>query len=92
MATSHLFHWIECLSDTSSACVSGQNLSDGQWHSIAVQVKGQKLSLSVDNQKPVTMETRGLSNSVQRTTVYFGGVALQMLIHLCDSSLAVAVQ
>lgn len=85
-------HWNECLSDTSSACVSGQNLSDGQWHSVVVQVKSQKLSLNVDNQKPVTLETRGLSNSVQKTTIYFGGMALQMIIHLFDLLLAVAMQ
>ncbi|KAA0707578.1 Contactin-associated protein-like 5 [Triplophysa tibetana] len=57
----------------SAQVFSGQNLSDGQWHSIAVQVKGQKLTLNVDNQKPVTLETRGLSNTVQKTTIYFGG-------------------
>uniref|UniRef100_A0A8C2CCW8 Contactin associated protein-like 5 like n=1 Tax=Cyprinus carpio TaxID=7962 RepID=A0A8C2CCW8_CYPCA len=38
---------------------SAQNLSDGQWHSITVEVKGQKVSLTVNNQKPVTMEFSG---------------------------------
>uniref|UniRef100_A0A673K6Y0 Contactin-associated protein-like 5 n=1 Tax=Sinocyclocheilus rhinocerous TaxID=307959 RepID=A0A673K6Y0_9TELE len=43
----------------STVCFSGQNLSNGQWHSIAIEVKGQKVSLTVNNQKPVTVEISG---------------------------------
>lgn len=55
-------------------------MSDGQWHSIAVEVKGQKVSLTVNNQKPVSMEIIGLSQNVQKTTIYVGGIALEMEI------------
>lgn len=55
-------------------------MSDGQWHSIVVGVKGQKVSLTVNNQKPVAMEIIGLSQNVQKTTIYIGGTALEMEI------------
>jgi len=55
-------------------------LSDGQWHSIAVELKGQKVSLTVNNQKPVFMEIIGLSQNVQKTTIYVGGIILEMEI------------
>ncbi|XP_056591110.1 contactin-associated protein-like 5 isoform X1 [Triplophysa dalaica] len=69
----------------SAQVFSGQNLSDGQWHSVVVQVKSQKLSLNVDNQKPVTLETRGLSNSVQKTTIYFGGCPVSQSGFICEN-------
>ncbi|XP_065097094.1 contactin-associated protein-like 5 [Paramisgurnus dabryanus] len=69
----------------SAQVFSGQNLSDGQWHSIAVEVKGQKLTLTVDNQNPVTMEIRGLSNSVQKSTIYFGGCPVSQPSFVCEN-------
>ncbi len=58
--------------------VSGQNLSDGQWHSVAIEVKGQKVSLTVNNQKPVSMEISGLIQNMQRTAIFIGGIASEI--------------
>ncbi|XP_062868407.1 contactin-associated protein-like 5 [Trichomycterus rosablanca] len=52
---------------------AGQSLCDGQWHSIAVEVKGQQVFLMVDNQKPVTTEVIRFTTSLQGTTVFLGG-------------------
>ncbi|KAK2868852.1 hypothetical protein Q7C36_000723 [Tachysurus vachellii] len=52
---------------------TGPGLCDGQWHSVAVEVKGQQVYLTVDIQKPVIMKIIQLTNSLQRTTVIFGG-------------------
>ncbi|GAA6072853.1 contactin-associated protein-like 5 [Tachysurus ichikawai] len=52
---------------------TGPGLCDGQWHSVAVEVKGQQVYLTVDIQKPLIMEIIQLTNSLQRTTVIFGG-------------------
>ncbi|XP_051532109.1 contactin-associated protein-like 5 isoform X1 [Myxocyprinus asiaticus] len=65
--------------------LNGQSLSDGQWHSIDVVVKSQKVSLRVDNRRPVTMEISGLSNSVQKTTIYFGGCPLSQSSFVCEN-------
>lgn len=54
-------------------CAPGPSLCDGQWHSVVVEVKGQQVYLTVDNQKSVVMEITHLTNSLQRTTVIFGG-------------------
>ncbi|KAK3533182.1 hypothetical protein QTP70_013011 [Hemibagrus guttatus] len=53
---------------------TGSSLCDGQWHSLAVEVKGQQIYLTVDIQKPVIMEITQLTNSLQRTSVIFGDV------------------
>ncbi|XP_066503685.1 contactin-associated protein-like 5 [Hoplias malabaricus] len=57
----------------STVVSAGQNLSDGQWHSLAAEVKGQQVYLTVDSQKPVVMEIIRLTDILQRTTVFLGG-------------------
>ncbi|KTF81564.1 hypothetical protein cypCar_00012130 [Cyprinus carpio] len=69
----------------SAQVLSGQNLNDGQWHSIAVEVKGQKVSLTVNNQKPVTMETSGLIQNMQRTSIFIGGCPLFQCDFNCEN-------
>uniref|UniRef100_A0A8C1DB41 Contactin associated protein family member 5 like n=2 Tax=Cyprinus carpio TaxID=7962 RepID=A0A8C1DB41_CYPCA len=69
----------------SAQVFSGQNLSDGQWHSITVEVKGQKVSLTVNNQKPVTMEFSGLIQNMQRTAIFIGGCPLFQSDFNCEN-------
>ncbi|XP_051528143.1 contactin-associated protein-like 5 isoform X1 [Myxocyprinus asiaticus] len=69
----------------SAQLLRGQSLSAGLWHSVVVTVKSQKVSLTVDNQKPVLMEISGLSNSVQKTTIYFGGCPLSQSSFVCEN-------
>ncbi|XP_030626504.1 contactin-associated protein-like 5 [Chanos chanos] len=51
---------------------TGNSLNDGQWHSVAVEVKGSQMSLAVDNQRPVVMENIQ-SISVQKADIFLGG-------------------
>ncbi|XP_043107209.1 contactin-associated protein-like 5 isoform X2 [Puntigrus tetrazona] len=69
----------------SAQVFSGQNLSDGQWHSVAVDVKGQKASLTVNNQKPVIMEISGLIKNMQRTAIFIGGCPLFQSDFNCEN-------
>ncbi|XP_046714224.1 contactin-associated protein-like 5 [Silurus meridionalis] len=65
------------ISTVSSVC-------DGQWHSVALELKGQQVYLTVDNQKPVLMEIPHLITSLQKTMVVFGACPLSQYELGCE--------
>ncbi|XP_062384556.1 contactin-associated protein-like 5 [Sardina pilchardus] len=73
-------------SDPPTQLYSEQTVSDGQWHSVRVEMKGRQVFLTVDNQGSVIMEAKHQVTSGKRPAlVLFGGCATSLPNLVCES-------
>ncbi|KAG5262234.1 hypothetical protein AALO_G00293660 [Alosa alosa] len=73
-------------SDPPTQLYSEQTVSDGQWHSLRVEMKGPQVFLTVDNQGSIISEAKHQVTSGKRpAVVLFGGCATSLPNLVCES-------
>ncbi|KAL2087594.1 hypothetical protein ACEWY4_016422 [Coilia grayii] len=77
---------IDSLDDPPTLMYSEQTVSDGQWHSVRVEMKDSQVSLTIDNQRPVISKTKHRVTSPKRPSVLsFGGCVTSLPNLVCES-------